>query len=934
MRRFAIIALLLLLAIAGPAAAQFGLPPFGGGTPVSALLYSQNWDGVTAPAVPSDFTVSGAVVTSTTIAAATGTNTLRFPILNSALTYALSNAPDTNNGNVLVSSKASFVNTTGNQDLGVAARANSGLTTYYYMELAYSVSDSPRGMVLGKKVSGTNTVLASVSSTTAFVANTYYRVFLETLGTTISSKIRRETDGYWLNSSAAWQQAETAWTSQTDSSISGAGYYGPISFLGTGTSVAYQDDFEVYKDASTMLPATALRVGPTNATTLSGVANHRAYAISVFTDGSLSFPLSLTLSDGGIGGQFFDNSSATPYIPITSSSIPANTKLGNKTIFYSPPYNQSTPPTITISSALGSKTVSPGINAYTTTGAPTWANLSFDQVAYFAPSNQWSALPRDIPAAGFANGLTGFTNLTKTGSPTETETNGIYQAISGSGTATVMYRSASTLLDSYYNIEVQLTAWGGGSTDNITVGAAIDGSNYIGAIVDNAASTVTLYSVTAGAKTSINSLSSISFPAGTKFLFQVGVNYPEPGTARGSLWYLRPGSTNYYLATWGNTGAYDWAKISVLTTFYPVWGTQGSIGTGPQVTNFTAGLAGAYEIVNVGTVLDASTGGPILTPDQKSIYVFGSISGPGGGGGVGIYTLNTQTWQFTEVARLVLDDGTYRGINVGSLSYYAPTTTWYVMSSNWNVAYTTAAIAPGYATTTADLLSGVHYLAVSALPLPNTVAAGAGSPLTTYDQEILFDGTTITICYIQADAAGSSNGGANWGNTHLGQATAASLNGPWTQNWLTSNATVYDGSRFTQVGGHQYCSATGAAGLPAYDRAAGTSIGNAVNVTLDNGSATFTTSSGDAPHPGLAPIPGEINGQTRYVLPLFWDHPGGFDVTGLPKQITPAGTVWVFEALQRYTSPEFTWITLNYLLERDLDPAANDNRPVGLGMVG
>lgn len=211
------------------------------GTPI----ISQNWDGVTAPAIPAGWTlVGGPAVTSTTLANSSP-NSLKFPVSN-ANAFALTPATDTNNGDVTVSSNVLFVNTTLAQTLGVVARAgNLTPTNYYRAMINYGASSSPRGVVIVKNVAGTVTTIASLATTTAFSNGAWFTLMLTCIGTSLSASVQRVSDGMWLSAVGAWQVGQTACLTVIDSSVTGAGYCGCYAFLGSGSNVAYEDDFAV-----------------------------------------------------------------------------------------------------------------------------------------------------------------------------------------------------------------------------------------------------------------------------------------------------------------------------------------------------------------------------------------------------------------------------------------------------------------------------------------------------------------------------------------------------------------------------------------------------------------------------------------------------------------------------------------------------------------
>lgn len=870
----------------------------------SALIYSQNFDGVTAPALPSGwtFTPASPAKITTTAWSSSGANALSMPIDQAAADYAVYNLADTNNGDVIVSTMIQFNSLTGFNKGGVFARgggSTSTISTSYQLIAERSGTSPNPGLYLYVGNPNSPTQIANITSGSIFTNGVPYYLELKCLGASISGRVRRGTDGYWLNSSGTWTATESTAFSVTDSTLSSAGYFGLQKYSGTSAGAVYFDDVVVSK--ASLPEAQTFAITPDSSpTATAGLANHRGAALLLKTDGSLAAPLTMSLSDNGAGGRFVTG--PTPAIPssafneVASVTLVANSAFANATVWYLPAYNRSSPVTITASSSLGSKNTTYSITSYSTTASPTATSLSFDTVAVRAFDSMWTALPLD-KSGGFVSGLAGYTNLLDVGGGTETISGGNYSRLN-SVTNTVWYRGNSTLAVNSYQVSLKINAWGGGATDQATIGYAVDANNYLYLKADNNAGTITIGDVKAGVPAHTATFS-VSLPAGSQVALRMG------GYSVGKLFafYMRPGDADWTAVGTANpTGDYDLIQTATVQTLYPFWGTSQSANTALQVTNFTAGLPGYKGGLNISVVKDVTTGAPLLNSSGDSIYLAVGLqtSNSSSDTSVGIFTLNTRTYAIIEVGRVFLGLGT--ALNVGNpavVAYNPNTSSWIVMSADWTH-WGSSIIIPYYSTTTQNLLTGVHSLSMTALALPGTSAAGAGTPTTVYDADILLSGSTYYISYLQTDGA------ASWTKRWVALASSTSLGGTFTNIWEASHTNTQDGSRISQVGGSKVVLAAQNS-AQAYNFTTGALLGNLSNVTLDGpaGNGLVDSTVSVASHPSLAPIPGEVAGQTRYLIAGFAQYTASAFSGILPS----SSYLVVLEALQRYTANEYSWIT-------------------------
>ena len=186
-----------------------------------SLIHSESWDGVSAPALPGDwsFGVGNPLVTSASPTG--GISPLSAPnVLGCLATVdnthwpAIWQTPDSTGGNVLVVASFNAASTTSNQTYGLLARVSGtaidGGTSYYWAQLTPDRIGfaNPAHVLLYGVVSGTQTVLATVQSIT-ISTDEWYTLSLDCQDSTIAVTLTRASDGYYLTSSGTWQADPT-----------------------------------------------------------------------------------------------------------------------------------------------------------------------------------------------------------------------------------------------------------------------------------------------------------------------------------------------------------------------------------------------------------------------------------------------------------------------------------------------------------------------------------------------------------------------------------------------------------------------------------------------------------------------------------------------------------------------------------------------------
>ena len=237
-----------------------------------STLVSENFDGVTAPALPSGWTFNGSWATNSTVALS-APNSLVENDLSTVDIATYNTIAPVADITVSASILTGIVDNTSNQEAFVAARFNSQTfagSSGYLAGLLLGVSDVPHdGIQLLKRVSGSNSSLGTVIPTgsNSFAANVWYAITLQCVGSTISVMCQRSTDSKYLTSGGTWQSSTTTCISVTDSSVSAAGYVGLVEYI-DGSTLTYMrvDNFlATYTVGATAFTLTGPSAGPVSA---------------------------------------------------------------------------------------------------------------------------------------------------------------------------------------------------------------------------------------------------------------------------------------------------------------------------------------------------------------------------------------------------------------------------------------------------------------------------------------------------------------------------------------------------------------------------------------------------------------------------------------------------------------------------------------------
>ncbi len=208
------------------------------------VITSQNWDGVSPPALPSGWTYDVGLATVTL--SGTGVTPVSSPnFLGSGdsgnWVTATYDTPDSSGGNVLVS--AAFVATSTISPAGASAAlfARSG---------AYGVIMrlSTGSIAIARDVTTSPVELVSLSTT--FAGQTWYLVQFTCIGPILSVSVQGLTDSLWLQSDGSWGSVPAICLTTSNSAVSGSGTAGIMlyndnnGYEGTTIADAFSDNFE------------------------------------------------------------------------------------------------------------------------------------------------------------------------------------------------------------------------------------------------------------------------------------------------------------------------------------------------------------------------------------------------------------------------------------------------------------------------------------------------------------------------------------------------------------------------------------------------------------------------------------------------------------------------------------------------------------------
>lgn len=196
-----------------------------------ATLFTEAFDSLTPPALPAGWVASGAPVTATDQFHSSPNSLLCSG--NGSRSLLRSASPSTADHMVAAWLRLSAVS----QAVNIGAREQSATTPF---TTCYYLAVTSAALTLNRR--GTTATLATRTAT--IPTGAWLRATLRCEGTTISAKLQRESDGFFLQADGTWAAGEVYALSVTDSTHTGAGHV----FIGASTTVgqsAWLDDLRV-----------------------------------------------------------------------------------------------------------------------------------------------------------------------------------------------------------------------------------------------------------------------------------------------------------------------------------------------------------------------------------------------------------------------------------------------------------------------------------------------------------------------------------------------------------------------------------------------------------------------------------------------------------------------------------------------------------------
>ena len=221
-----------------------------------SLNFTQNWDGVTAPAIPAGWNADAALVTSSA-QSRSSPNSL---FLNDTggskkyCTYATSSGDDFAIGNLTVAVKEIVTAGAEEYKAGVAYRASSATISdasgvYYWAYLHYNFSGGAPRIKLASVNNGTVTDFGNVQASFD-PGSTWYLINAICNGTSHQVSFQRTSDNYYLNSSGTFVSSLAYVIGPvTNATISTGNYCGVVASGTPNANRVYMDDFAAVSQA-------------------------------------------------------------------------------------------------------------------------------------------------------------------------------------------------------------------------------------------------------------------------------------------------------------------------------------------------------------------------------------------------------------------------------------------------------------------------------------------------------------------------------------------------------------------------------------------------------------------------------------------------------------------------------------------------------------
>jgi hypothetical protein len=211
-----------------------------------SVLHFEQWDGVTAPAIPSGWNVqTGISTTSTGPTPISSPNMVQVISSSTGFLTATWGTVDGVSGNVTVQGTGCDGTlagaTTGYFSVFARGSASTLLyasSTFYEAQLSF-VNGT---LKLNSVVAGSSSTLNTVS-TAALTGNQWYQMALTCNVNAIGVSVQRVSDGFWLTSAGSFQALPATAIALSDATVTGSGYAGWAANSVASTSKIFGDDW-------------------------------------------------------------------------------------------------------------------------------------------------------------------------------------------------------------------------------------------------------------------------------------------------------------------------------------------------------------------------------------------------------------------------------------------------------------------------------------------------------------------------------------------------------------------------------------------------------------------------------------------------------------------------------------------------------------------
>lgn len=213
------------------------------------LSFSQNWDGVTAPAIPAGWNADAAMITSTSkfvsspnsVTCSDTSNTKKY------LTYATSSGDDCVNATystgVLVVNPGpdTFFHWGGISYRASSATISNASGVYYWAYVAWQHTGLA-DLILASVNNGTVTAISTVAIS-SLTTSAWYTIVVNVTTNVHKVQFIRQSDGNYMNSSGTFVSGATDAISATNSTITTGNYVGLVALCENVTQRIFLDDF-------------------------------------------------------------------------------------------------------------------------------------------------------------------------------------------------------------------------------------------------------------------------------------------------------------------------------------------------------------------------------------------------------------------------------------------------------------------------------------------------------------------------------------------------------------------------------------------------------------------------------------------------------------------------------------------------------------------